>query len=153
MKLKRTSAKAIIIQHNRLLTLKIQEESGIYYILPGGGQHHEENLHEALERECMEELGTKIGIGDLLFVREYIGKNHEVASYHAGVHVTEFMFLCSLKEQVLPVGTDLDSGQIGVEWLPLDNLLSFNLLPADLRPHMIAFAEGSKTPVYVGDIN
>ena len=44
MKLRRTAAKAIIIQNDCLLVLKIQEQAGTYYILPGGGQHHEENL-------------------------------------------------------------------------------------------------------------
>ena len=153
MKLRRTAAKAIIIQNDCLLVLKIQEQSGTYYILPGGGQHHEENLRDALKRECMEELGAEIEIQDLLFVREYIGKNHEVAVHHAGVHVMEMMFLCSLKEQVLPIGSNLDNGQIGVEWIPLDKLDTFHLLPADLRPHLMAYAEGIKTPVYVGDIN
>ena len=41
----RNSAKAVIVKDEKLLTVKIQENGGIYYILPGGGQEHGENLH------------------------------------------------------------------------------------------------------------
>ena len=85
----RNSAKAVIVKDEKLLAIKIQENSGTYYILPGGGQEHGENLHQALIRECKEELGADIEIGDLIFVREYIGKNHELAAYHAHAHQKE----------------------------------------------------------------
>ena len=39
-----------------------------------------ENLHQALERECKEALGAEVEIGDLIFIREYIGKKYELAS-------------------------------------------------------------------------
>ncbi|MEC1177482.1 NUDIX domain-containing protein [Metasolibacillus meyeri] len=48
----RNSAKAIIVKDEKLLAIKIQENGGTYYILPGGGQEHGENLHQALQREC-----------------------------------------------------------------------------------------------------
>ncbi|YCI79744.1 hypothetical protein M1D47_21395 [Bacillus sp. R1-10] len=34
-------------------------------------------MHNALLRECMEEVGEEVEIGELLHIREYIGKNHE----------------------------------------------------------------------------
>ena len=73
----RTAARALVISKGKLLTIKMQDSSGIFYILPGGGQRHGETLREGLMSECLEEIGTNVEIGELLYVREYIGKNHE----------------------------------------------------------------------------
>ncbi|WP_427138152.1 NUDIX domain-containing protein [Psychrobacillus psychrodurans] len=61
----RNSSKAVIIRDDKLLTIKLHENDKTYYILPGGGQKPGENLHQTLERECMEEVGAKITIGEL----------------------------------------------------------------------------------------
>lgn len=61
----RNSAKAVIVKDGKLLTIKLHENGGTYYILPGGGQKHGENLHQALTRECREELGAEVEIGEL----------------------------------------------------------------------------------------
>ncbi|MEK5038553.1 NUDIX domain-containing protein [Sporosarcina sp. FSL K6-3457] len=149
----RNSAKAIIIKEGKLLTLKMHENGGTYYILPGGGQEHGENLHQALERECKEELGAIVDIGELLFVREYIGKNHELAAYHSHAHQTEFMFLCTVHQNLFDAGTNPDKGQVGVEWLPIDDLLEYKLFPQALRPHIITYFNKGKVGTYVGDMN
>lgn len=149
----RNSAKAVIVKDDKLLVIKIQEKGNTYYILPGGGQEHGENLHQALARECQEELGVAIDIGELIFVREYIGKNHELAAYHAHAHQTEFMFLCDVHQETFDNGTQLDKGQTGTEWLPLDDLLQYQLFPRALRTHLIAYFTNGKAATYVGDIN
>lgn len=149
----RNSAKAVIVKEGKLLTIKIHENGGTYYILPGGGQKHGENLHRALERECIEELGAKVEIGELLFVREYIGKNHELATYHSHAHQTEFMFLCNVNQVLFINGTNPDKGQIGIEWLPISELLEYELFPRALRTHLISYYESGEAVTYVGDIN
>ncbi len=149
----RNSAKAIIIKEGKLLTLKMHENGGTYYILPGGGQEHGENLHQALERECKEEIGAGVEIGELLFVREYIGKNHELAAYHSHAHQTEFMFLCNVNQELFDNGTNPDKGQIGVEWLPIDDLLDYKLFPQALRTPIISYFNKGKVVTYLGDIN
>jgi ADP-ribose pyrophosphatase YjhB (NUDIX family) len=53
----RTSAKAIIISNDRLLTVKYEQNNEKYFTLPGGGQNHNEDLKSALIRECLEEIG------------------------------------------------------------------------------------------------
>jgi 8-oxo-dGTP diphosphatase len=70
----RNSAKAIIISSNKVLLTKNQDDDGIFYLLPGGGQEHGETIHKALIRECVEEIGEQVEIGELLHIREYIGK-------------------------------------------------------------------------------
>ncbi|KYG90611.1 NUDIX hydrolase [[Bacillus] sp. KCTC 13219] len=149
----RNSAKAIIVKDKKLLAIKIQENGGTYYILPGGGQEHGENLHQALERECKEELGVEVEIGELIFVREYIGKNHEFAARHAHAHQTEFMFLCHVHHNTFINGSNPDKGQIAVEWLPLNDLLEYKLYPQALRAHLISYFDSGKATIYVGDIN
>ncbi|MBE1553768.1 NUDIX domain-containing protein [Sporosarcina limicola] len=149
----RNSAKAVIIKEEKLLTIKMHENGGTYYILPGGGQEHGENLHQALERECKEELGAEVEIGELLFVREYIGKNHELAAYHSHAHQTEFMFLCNVNQDTFNNGISPDKGQIGTEWLLINELLEYNIFPRALRSHLISYFEKGKVATYIGDIN
>ncbi|MFB5089598.1 NUDIX domain-containing protein [Psychrobacillus sp. PGGUH221] len=149
----RNSAKAVIVKDGKVLAVKIHENGGTYYILPGGGQKHGENLHQALERECKEELGAEVEIGELLFVREYIGKNHELAAYHSHAHQTEFMFLCNVNQDTFINGEGPDKGQIGTEWLPINELLEYKLFPQSLRTHLISYFDSGKAKTYVGDIN
>jgi len=151
----RNSAKAVIVQNNKVLVIKKEDKEGFYYILPGGGQEHGETLHQALKRECIEEIGVDVEIGDMIFLREYIGKNHEHSEFDLKVHQTEYMFLCRIKEngKVIENGTIPDDGQIGVEWLPLSSLLEHRLYPQEIRSHFINYFNGEKHSVYLGDIN
>ena len=149
----RNSAKAVIVNEGKLLAIKMHENGGTYYILPGGGQKHGENLHQALKRECKEELGAEVEIGELIFVREYIGKNHELAAYHSHAHQTEFMFLCNANQVQFDNGISPDKGQVGTEWLPINELLEYKLFPQALRTHLISYFESGKAATYVGDIN
>lgn len=151
----RNSAKAVIVQDEKLLAIKKEDKEGCYYILPGGGQEHGENLHQTLKRECIEEINAEIEIGNLIFLREYIGKNHEHFEFDSEVHQTEYMFLCKIKEGSCKIGNGSipDEGQIGVEWLPLSEILSFRLYPQTMRKYIIDYMSGKERPVYLGDIN
>lgn len=151
----RNSAKAIIVENNRLLVIKKQDGDGYYYVLPGGGQEKGENLHEALMRECMEEVNARVKIGELLFIREYIGKNHEHAEFDSELQQTEYMFECMLKENSDEIGNGQipDDGQMGIEWLLLSELLNYRLYPQTMRKYIIEYFAGEKVPVYLGDVN
>lgn len=50
----RNSAKAIIIEDGKILFTKNKTENGLFYLLPGGGQEHDETLVEALKREWLD---------------------------------------------------------------------------------------------------
>ena len=82
----RNSAKAIIMSDNKVLLTKNVDDDGYFYLFPGGGQEHGETLHETVTRECMEEIGEQVDVGDLVHIREYIGKNHEYASFDSDFH-------------------------------------------------------------------
>lgn len=59
----RSTAKAVIINNDKILLNKCYDEYyGDYYSLPGGGQHTYETLQEAIVRECLEETGYKVKV-------------------------------------------------------------------------------------------
>jgi len=150
----RNSCKAIIINDGKLLTVKKIDGELVYYVLPGGGQIYGETFVETVSRECFEELGIKPKIiGDILFIREYIGKNHDFPMNHKDVHQIEYMFVCEIDKEKITKGNDEDIGQIGREWIPLNKLLISNFYPKKLINELILYSKNINTKVYLGDIN
>ncbi|KQL19753.1 NUDIX domain-containing protein [Cytobacillus solani] len=151
----RNSAKAIIIKDAKILLTKNQDNEGYFYLFPGGGQEHGETLHNALIRECIEEVGQQIEIGELLHIREYIGKNHEHSSFDFNVHQVEYYFVCRLKNEmnnyIKP--TKPDSYQVGIEWIHINDLLQYRLYLKEFRKYIVKHFFDEKSPVYLGDIN
>ena len=138
----RNSAKAIIIRDNKLLVAKMQDDSGIYYLLPGGGQEAGEKLQSCLIRECIEETGWLIEVKELLYVRECFADKD--------IHRVEFMFR---GEAVRPMqATGMDANQLGTEWVELDEILDAPLYPRELRAIIASYRIGHAGPTYLGEI-
>jgi len=149
----RNSAKAVIIQDGKLLTIRNTTDGQHWYLLPGGGQNHNESLIDALKRECMEEASIAVEVGDILFVRDYISKNHEFAETDNDAHQVEFMFQCSISEDAEPqMGDGADQWQTGVQWLPLSRLSDFALYPSELKETLAAGISKNHN-IYLGDVN
>lgn len=149
----RTAARALIILNDKVLAIKMRDRTGVFYILPGGGQRHGETLRDGLVRECLEEIGTEVEVGELLYVREYIGKNHEFRNSHHAFHQVENVFRCTLPDpDGIGPGTELDKKQVGVEWIPLNDLQNRRFLPEVIKPF---FSESGFDPSarYLGDVN
>ena len=151
MKPIRNSAKAIIIMNDKLLLTKNVDHAGFFYLFPGGGQELGEELRQSVIRECIEEIGCEINVGELVFVREYIGKNHEFSEWDSDSHQVEFYFICSLKfESTLFKGINPDSNQVDVEWIEIAMLDEIRLYPKEVGKKL---KENCLNPVYLGDIN
>ncbi len=149
----RVSAKAIIIEDNKLLAAKKEDEHGFYYTIPGGGQNHSENLEQALIRECIEEIAVTVKMNRILFIRDYIGVNHEFPDHaRRKVHQLEIMFEAEIISGTPQNGSEPDNGQISVEWLPLDKIENYRLYPKALIKHLKNFSEFTNA-VYLGDVN
>lgn len=150
--MQRISAKAVIIRDHQLLVIVKRGPEGEYYILPGGGQHLFETLEDAVKRECLEELGVDVQVGELLFVRDYIARNHEFADQDPDVHQVEIMFACRVPDEYVPrMGSAPDTDQSGAAWLPVRELASARLYPAALKR---VLADGGGTmQAYLGDVN
>jgi 8-oxo-dGTP pyrophosphatase MutT (NUDIX family) len=149
----RTAVRAVIINEGHLLTVKLKDRDGVFYLLPGGGQNPGETFFDTLKRECMEEVGIEVRIGDFLFVREYIGKNHAFSYRHANFHQVESVFRCYVDDpSAVRVGDVKDPRQIGYEWLPLETLAGARFFPKVIAK----FVKDGEIVVpehYLGDVN
>ncbi len=153
MKPIRNSAKALIVKDGKLLCTKNEDMFGTFYLLPGGGQEKGETLQEALKRECMEEISAEVDIGELKFIREYIGKNHEFKEWDSEIHQVEFIFVCTIKPgSKIGNGIVPDSMQTGVEWLEISNLGACRLYPKTLST-LVSSDGGFSGKIYLGDTN
>ena len=149
----RISAKAIIVRDGNLLAMHHIGIDGDYYLLPGGGQKSGESLAETVERECMEEAGVVVKASDVLYIRDYIEANHEFAGERPGFHQVEIMFQCEIvddSEIGNPLG--MDARQIGICWIPLVDIETFNFFPKELK-EILKDSKGKRNKVYLGDIN
>ncbi|GIP24673.1 NUDIX domain-containing protein [Paenibacillus sp. J22TS3] len=151
MKPIRNSARAVIVEQERVLLTKNQDHMGVYYLFPGGGQEKGEDLRAAVIRECLEEIGCRVEAGDLIAVREYIGRNHEFAKWDSDLHQVEFYFGCGIVGGDQPAnGAIPDDTQIGVEWIDLDQLGDIRVYPRSLADQL----KNRRTePRYLGDTN
>lgn len=153
MKNIRVSTKAIIIKDNKILMIKNIDKDGFWYILPGGGQHHKETVIQALKRECKEEANIDVKVGELLFIREYIGEHHEFKEFDKDEHQIELMFSCKIINNTrAQVGKTPDIYQKGVEWVEINNLHNYRVYPKTLKEIFLNIRK-KKFPIYLGDIN
>lgn len=151
----RNSVKALIVRDEHILAIKKRDDDGYYYVLVGGGQEPGETFLETVKRECVEEIGAEVQPHELLFIREYIGKNHEHAAFDYNTHQVEYMFSCTLlTEPDVNKATELDTDQIGIEWIPLTKIEEYRLYPRALGEKLKKhFINGERVEVYLGDVN
>ncbi len=146
----RTATKAIIIKDEKILLNKYLSKS-IYYTLPGGGQDHNEDLKSNLKRECLEELGAPVEVGEILFVREYIADHHNPSPSRKGYHQVNIIFECKLTGEDFIIPVQPDPNQTGMEWVPVKDLLDFNLYPLSIRKEIISHLNNTNEKIYLGE--
>jgi len=139
----RNSAKAIIFKDDKMLATKIKDHNEIFYIMPGGGQESEETLEDAVKREVAEEFGIDIKPKSLEFVIE--GVTGET------FHRVDLVFLCEYIDEIPNAVIKGDIGQIGYDWLPVNNLVNEPLYPSRLRQQIMNLYNREGTEVYLGD--
>jgi len=149
----RTAARAVILREASLLVVRIRTQEGEFLVLPGGGQEHGETLTDTVRREVMEELGLAVTPRGLMYVREYVGKNHAMHRIHGHFHQVEAVFQCDCADfGPIGEGRERDRRQVGFEWLPLAKLADFPLSPPGLGEVIGRFlASGGAT--YLGDVH
>jgi len=148
----RVANKAIILREGQLLVTVNSGSFPTFYLCPGGGQEHGEDAHAGLRRECREEIGCDVLVGDLAFLRDYIGATHEFAHDDGWFHQREAYFFCELEAGSEP---RFDGGgdvwQSGIAWLPVEGLLREPLWPKALA-RWLAAPEPERAR-YLGNVN
>jgi 8-oxo-dGTP pyrophosphatase MutT (NUDIX family) len=125
------------------------DANGVWHVLPGGGQQRGETLYENLMREVLEETGLKIEIGRLRWVREFISGRHPDSLLDPSFHQVEITFECSVQDGAeAKLGRVPDLGQVGLDWLPIEDLTSVRFYP-----HAVARILNKEIPdqLYLGD--
>jgi 8-oxo-dGTP diphosphatase len=148
----RNAVRAVIRRDNSILLLrKDGYEQGERFALPGGGQDIGETLEQALNRECLEEINTRVEVHDLIYVADYF-KPRETTP-RSTRHLVEFLFACSVPADYAPGnGHHPDKHQVEVVWVALQELAGIPLNPVSLTPYLADPAE-STGPVYLGTID
>ena len=148
----RNTARALILQDNNILLLrKDGYEEGERFALPGGGQDLGETLEQALNRECMEEIGTRVRIRDLVYVADYFKPRDTLPP--STRHLVEFLFACTVPDDYAPMnGHHPDKHQVEVVWAGLDELVGMPLYPRSLAPHLANFSVNAGA-TYLGTLD
>jgi len=127
--------RAIILKNNQLLTIKRVKTNITYFVFPGGGVEPGEELEDAIQRECKEELGVDINIVEK-FVSERFDKGE--------IKQLEHFYLCEIISGELGTGDgpeyDNNSGYEGtheIEWLNITNLINYDLRPREVVQKLI----------------
>ena len=142
----RNSAKALILHDGKLLLNRCVSRLGIYYALPGGGQHDGELLTEAVRREVMEETGLTVEPMRMSAIFERVSEARDGSV----AHKMYFIFLCKYMEDIPekePV--ERDAYQTGMEWVPLEKVKKANLFPRVIRDNLNALLDMGET-IYLG---
>lgn len=104
----RLSSHAVIVnQHNQVLLLKATY-ADCAWGLPGGALDIGETIHQALKRECIEELGCHVQI-------DYLSGVY----FHSAVTSHAFIFKCTLAEDAQ---IQISSEHSAFKWFNIEDL-------------------------------
>ncbi len=149
----RVAARVVIVEDGKLLTIQMRDGRGNFFILPGGGQRHGESLEEAARREVFEETGLEVVLGELLYVRDYIGALHDNPS-HRRFHQVEAVFAATAQSipAVLRKGKLPDHRQTGVCWMDLKEVAKVRFYPEALKAECVN-GRFPRVIGYLGSVN
>lgn len=149
----RNAARALIIKENRVLLLrKAGGSRGERFALPGGAQDVGEILENALQRECLEEIGVEVQIEALVHVADFFKLRDSEPLSHK--HLVEFIFRCRVPDDYTPGnGPKPDRSQVEVVWMPLASLDSISLYPSSMASILRNTQLTADGTVYLGLID
>jgi 8-oxo-dGTP diphosphatase len=148
----RVAARALIIRDGAVLLQVCRIGGRVVHLLPGGAQEHGETLAEAARREVREETGLAVAVDALLWVREYIVGRHDPHGNNG--HELACIFRGRLVGDATPtMGHNPDDAQVGVRWVPLEELADLTLWPEAVHRRLLALttADLPLVPDYLGD--
>jgi ADP-ribose pyrophosphatase YjhB (NUDIX family) len=144
------TCKALFIKDGKILAIKKNENGAVRFILPGGRQEWGESFEDALNRECVEELGRSPD-----FVRQIaiIGERYyriEEDEYH----LTYIVFECEYMDTTNLAPEKPDTDQVGIEWLNINELDRMPFGPKKLGKYIMKYSEtAEREMIFAGMIN
>jgi 8-oxo-dGTP pyrophosphatase MutT (NUDIX family) len=120
----RLGAYAVVMHGDALLLTRISAVGfpAGWWALPGGGVHHGESPHVAVERELYEETGLRARSRRLVDVHDIhvvdVGRGDQYEDFH-GVHL---LYAIDVDTSVEPRVVEKDGTTDLVRWVPLDEL-------------------------------
>lgn len=116
----KTVTAAIIEENSCVLVCRRAKGKSLegHWEFPGGGQEKGESIQECLEREIWEELGIEIAAGEVMMEHTH---NYPKFSIH----------LIAIHASIISGDIEL-SVHDKYEWAQIENLLNFELAPADI---------------------
>ena len=138
--MKNETGRAIIIYDNKLVTIKRtkynenMEVKSEYYTIPGGHLENGENFEDATIRELYEELGVNVELKEL-----YMEIDNQ------DLDRLEHFYIAEITDGVIGTGNGpefqnvdyLKYGKYEIEYLSLNELEKYNLLPMELKKNLI----------------
>ena len=111
----------VLIENNHLLVMKYQYGDHFIYNLPGGNPDPGELLSETIARECMEELGIDVEVGQMLLMGQVSGTENRDDVLHI---LFEGELIGGIPE--LQVG---ETNAQEVLWMPINQLSQVTMYP------------------------
>jgi 8-oxo-dGTP diphosphatase len=142
----RVGANAIIIQDNKILLIRFEDEFGPHYNLPGGGIKKGESALQALKRECLEEACAQVEVENFVGSWEYVPE--QLNFKYGKKQRLGLIFLCKLKEgSTAKMPETPDKNQVGIEWMPIEMLSQTDRPPIfpQIEKHLIDAINGKHT--------
>lgn len=127
----RIRAAGILIEHDQILLLKIRDETGEYWLPPGGGfEEGDGSTKGCLRREFREEAGVDIVVGELICVREFLESTTQRYNAEFFYHVRDFQGAPHLENLF---GLNDEDVIQSVEWVDIARLDSLRTYPSDIK--------------------
>ncbi len=111
----------VLLENNHVLVMKYQYGEHFIYNLPGGNPDPGELLSETIARECMEELGIDVEVGQMLLMGQVSGTENRDDVLHI---LFEGELIGGIPE--LQVG---ETNAQEVLWMPIDQLSHVTMYP------------------------
>ncbi len=133
----------VLLENNHVLVMKYQYGDQFIYNLPGGNPDPGELLTETICRECMEELGIDVEVGQMLLMGQVSGTENRDDVLHI---LFEGELIGGIPE--LQVG---ETNAQEVLWLPIDQLSQVTMYP-NIGEELVDLFITQQKGKYVGTI-